>query len=301
MMIKVFRQTRWTNRLTVHSPVFTVSTIPHTAAMRLPPGYMETRITPATHRRVEAAWHYMATATGQGTILPDGRCDIIWRFRYRNGRITGLCPVVTGPADAPFVVSHRAGDGWVGLRLRPGQGRRLWGTSPGARANTALRGDAARRYLPLPERPPRSTADLSAHLHRVAAGLAGPEMPHALDQALRLVHLTGGRTTMAALARTLGISPRHLGRLFHDWVGLPPKTYAALIHFHRAARLLQDGLSPRAAALEAGYADQPHMTRAFRRFAGFPPRAIPQAQLFAQLPPTAADVRFVQETRAALA
>lgn len=53
-----------------------------------------------------------------------------------------------------------------------------------------------------------------------------------------------------------------------------------VIQFHRAIRLIRDvGLDPATAALEAGYADQAHMTRVFRKLGGFTPARVPELTL----------------------
>ena len=66
------------------------------------------------------------------------------------------------------------------------------------------------------------------------------------------------------------ISERTVQRLVVKATGLTPKAYAAVLQFHRALRLLRDHrLSPASAALEAGFSDQAHMSRVFRRMGEF--------------------------------
>ena len=77
------------------------------------------------------------------------------------------------------------------------------------------------------------------------------------------------------LACRLNHSPRQLNRGFLKAVGLPAKAYARLVQFHRALGLVQRGVGLVAAAFEAGYADQAHMTRAMRAYGGFVPSRIP--------------------------
>ncbi len=60
---------------------------------------------------------------------------------------------------------------------------------------------------------------------------------------------------------------------------MPPKTAAALVRFNRALGLLESGLKPADVAHACGYADQPHLTREFRRFAGTTPVAFLQDAL----------------------
>ncbi len=73
---------------------------------------------------------------------------------------------------------------------------------------------------------------------------------------------------------SLGCSPRTLERCFDRWVGISPKELARLLRFQRALRLsAQPGLSWAAVAARAGYADQAHLGRDFRQFAGASPTA----------------------------
>nr|WP_246802694.1 helix-turn-helix transcriptional regulator [Ensifer sp. ENS02] len=77
-----------------------------------------------------------------------------------------------------------------------------------------------------------------------------------------------------------GVSERTARRVLLRATGLTPKAFAAIIQFHRALRLLRDHhLSPADAAFEAGFADQSHMTRVFRRLGGFSPARLPEVTL----------------------
>lgn len=80
---------------------------------------------------------------------------------------------------------------------------------------------------------------------------------------------------VAHLADELGYSTRQLRNLFHAWVGLGPKQFLQVSRFRQViAHLAASGsTAPDWAALapEFGYADQPHLTHDFRRFAGMSP------------------------------
>lgn len=81
------------------------------------------------------------------------------------------------------------------------------------------------------------------------------------------------------LARTLGTTPRTLERRVAMATGLPPATLRRVIRFRRTFRML-DG-APRGTwaevASRAGYADQAHLIRDFRQFAGAAPSDFFQA------------------------
>lgn len=78
---------------------------------------------------------------------------------------------------------------------------------------------------------------------------------------------------VARVARMLAISERQLERRFRARVGISPKRLASLRRFERGAQLAAASLSLTRAAVEAGYYDQPHFNREFRRFTGMTPSA----------------------------
>ena len=95
---------------------------------------------------------------------------------------------------------------------------------------------------------------------------------------------TRGRLRVGELCEEIGCSRRHMVRRFGEQIGVSPKTYARLLRFQNAVRMIghRDGphwggeggpSEPTWAriALECGYFDQAHMNRDFRRFAAMSP------------------------------
>lgn len=76
-----------------------------------------------------------------------------------------------------------------------------------------------------------------------------------------------------SLAADLGWSRKRLARRFHDAIGLHPRAFAGLARFERFTTALQARPDqPLAhAAIDAGYADQSHLTREVARYAGLSP------------------------------
>lgn len=68
------------------------------------------------------------------------------------------------------------------------------------------------------------------------------------------------------LAGQVGYSRFYFIRLFHKVTGIPPNVYLLQLRLARARHLLCSGHSPADAANASGFADQAHMTRAFKRF-----------------------------------
>ena len=77
--------------------------------------------------------------------------------------------------------------------------------------------------------------------------------------------------SLEQLAQVVYLSPFHLSRLFREQLGLPPHTYLNQIRVNRAKSLLNTGLSPTEVAHAVGFADQSHLTKAFKRVVGVPP------------------------------
>lgn len=75
------------------------------------------------------------------------------------------------------------------------------------------------------------------------------------------------------LAELVSLSPWHFLRVFGEETGLTPHAYVAQARVRNAEKLLRAGLTPADAAAAAGFADQSHMTRWFRRILGTTPAA----------------------------
>jgi AraC-like DNA-binding protein len=75
------------------------------------------------------------------------------------------------------------------------------------------------------------------------------------------------------LAEAAGCSRYAAYRAFSHAYGLAPSEYHRQLRVRAARRLLSRGVPPAAAAAEAGFADQAHLTRWFRRYYGITPGA----------------------------
>lgn len=73
------------------------------------------------------------------------------------------------------------------------------------------------------------------------------------------------------LARNERVTRRQLERDFSRRLGISPGTYGRLVRFQRAAAAIANGQPLLHAAIDNGFADQAHMNRAFREFAGMTP------------------------------
>jgi AraC-like DNA-binding protein len=186
-----------------------------------------------------------------------------------------VTPIITGPATQPYRVDYDTGDQWFGIRLRPEHGAALWKSNLVNQPDSVLRGTEAIDRLPSLFALNGAALTRDALAHTISAQ-TWPDVDPRLTRAIDILHASGGRLRIDALAEFVACTTRHLNRIFRRNVGLSAKTYAQLIQFHRTLKLITIGNVPIiAAAFEGGYSDHAHLTRTFRRFGGFTPSGIP--------------------------
>jgi AraC-like DNA-binding protein len=108
---------------------------------------------------------------------------------------------------------------------------------------------------------------------------APPPQPPSLQAARRAVarareylhaHLDG-QPTLDELAQAAGANKFVLLRQFRRALHTTPHAYMVMLRIERARELLAHGMSPSDAAASAGFSDQSHMGRWFRRICGVTP------------------------------
>jgi AraC-like DNA-binding protein len=250
------------------------------------PGYTELSKLSNLNSGVEAVWVSVSNRKGAYRVLPDGRCDIILRFDAHRRPISDLTIVLTGPTTRYYDVPLEPSMGFAGVRLRPGFFEKVLGFEPIKLRDGNLFGAAALARCPeltalcAPAPDQESLAQrLASFVRRRSADSDFEFAPHC-QAIISAVHASGGRLRIQDLSDMHGIAERTVRRIILRAIGLPPKAFAGIIQFHRALRLLRDHqLSPVEAALEAGFADQSHMSRVFRRMGGFSPARLPDVTL----------------------
>ncbi|MDX6706312.1 MAG: hypothetical protein QOI48_2158 [Solirubrobacteraceae bacterium] len=94
-----------------------------------------------------------------------------------------------------------------------------------------------------------------------------------IEHAWARLKASQGAVRIGVLAEEVGWSRRHLAARFQAEVGLPPKAVARILRFERVTQTLRtagaNGLAE--VAYACGYADQAHLNRDFRAFAGTTP------------------------------
>jgi transcriptional regulator GlxA family with amidase domain len=77
--------------------------------------------------------------------------------------------------------------------------------------------------------------------------------------------------SLAALARRAKLSPCRFSTVFRREVGISPQRYLCRLRVRAAQQLLRRGETPAVAAIEAGFFDQSHLNRHFKRICGATP------------------------------
>jgi len=117
----------------------------------------------------------------------------------------------------------------------------------------------------------RHYTSVGAAVEEPSRGLTPQQMKRVLDV---VQDQLSQDLSLEALARQIGFSPYHFARLFRQTTGESPHQFVLRQRIARAQRLLTEGGMPLAhVAVESGFADQSHLTRAFKRQLGLTPRA----------------------------
>jgi AraC-like DNA-binding protein len=194
-------------------------------------------------------------------VLPDACVDIV----AIDGRL-----LIAGPATGPVTSRIPAGATVMGVRFRVGAAgvalglpakelldarvplEDVWGREADRIAERVAAAAPATRLTVLANEIRARTSDVPDPLVRAAA-----RQPH---------------VRVADLAATLGFTDRQLRRRFTAAVGYGPKTLQRVLRFQRFLALARRATPELARlALEAGYADQAHLTREVRRLSGSTP------------------------------
>ena len=101
----------------------------------------------------------------------------------------------------------------------------------------------------------------------------GPLPDPAVVSAYRELAFCHGDIRIAAVAKRLGWSRKHMSQRFQDQVGVPPKALARLFRFNRLLALAKEsaGADWAGLAAECGFSDQAHLTREFAELGGTTP------------------------------
>ncbi|RKH41104.1 helix-turn-helix domain-containing protein [Corallococcus sp. AB049A] len=237
-------------------------------------------------QRVRVLWR--GPSHGDYVRVPDGTVELVVRVTSTTCDVHALGPreqvVRKAPSEVPpdtLGIQFKPGGAYpfFGLPMSELSHRSLaidtlWGKEDGAK----LRESLAR--APNPQARLRTLeAALVDRLHR--DDVYEPAAAYLVRRGIRLLTGAGELPRVADLARTLGVSERHLRRAFDDVLGMGPKAYARLVRFQRALQASRaQGARPDwgSIAAGAGYYDQAHLIADFRAVLGTTPGAWARAR-----------------------
>lgn len=253
--------------------------------------YEEFPPTPALAPFVRCIWTFVAEGArapaAPQRIVPDGRCELVVHLgdayaEWMGHGVERVQPKVlfAGQLSRPLWLFAKGHAHILGVRFEPARARRFLGMP--------LSGTTDRRL------------DLEslwrAETRRLLEALDGARGAQSLRESLgRFVHerierhpggddavvaacverieAARGRIELEDLGSASGLGRRQLERRFREAVGLSPRRFANVLRLRSVFDALQ--AAPHAgwadAALAAGYFDQSHLIRDFRRFVGCTP------------------------------
>lgn len=212
--------------------------------------YREWEPPPGWRHAVACLWEQRVSAARVQRVLPDGHADLLF---YGSGEVE-----IVGVADEVALPALGAGTVLRGVRLRP------------AAVGAALRV------------PGFALRNLTVGADDVLGARSSRRLtaPKFLDRWVRAIEPNARVQAALGLlsaypvedvANLLNVGSRHLRRMLLEAVGLTPKAYQQVMRLQRFVTAADHGTPLAAAAADAGYADQPHLTREVRRFCGLTP------------------------------
>jgi AraC-like DNA-binding protein len=249
---------------------------------------------PALNGWVQAFWSSRAAGEAR-RILPDGCIDFIFNLDLGTARVVGTM------TTSQLVVTP-SGTHYFGVRFAPGAAASLIDTRADALCDDSGTLDevghaAAHRLCERVCEAPddRARAQIIAAYLRDASSRRRP-LDRRLHRATALLRQHHGALAIGELARQVGVSDRHLERLFMERVGTRPKLFARVLRMQRALALLEArpiavATPALARALAAGFADEPHVVRDFRALTGLTPQALLRERHVGSVQPDAAALK----------
>jgi AraC-like DNA-binding protein len=216
----------------------------------------------------------------RGVAIPGAEVHVVVRFgpSARNG----LDAHALGGRQRVHRKLLRSGQRTVMARLHLGATSAVLGVPASAIAGRIvaledLWGEATTRRLCDRFAGARDTAEAAAVLEdAIAERLA---VANGSGAPTKLVLAAADRLTTSnvnVVADGLGVSERHLRRVFRETIGMGPKTFAKLARFRSAVRAARasNPASWASIAAAAGYYDQAHLISEFRAISGVTPQAL---------------------------
>lgn len=226
-------------------------------------------------------------------ITPNGKAKIIIPFKnslfmthknrtteYKEGSV-----IFIGIWDEPTILSSSTQlTGTIGVEFKPGGAFPFFSipmhelTNTIFHLNDLLGKDGAKLIEHIGNA--KSTAEKVDILQVFLLGrLQQYHIEHTIAQvAINAVNTSHGLINIKDLAENVGYSNRYLNMLFQQHVGLPPKTIARILRFHKFYQqwAVTDSLQFVEDDIYDYYHDQSHFIKEFKQFTGYAPKKFTQ-------------------------
>ena len=235
-------------------------------------------------------WHNDASYARKERVLPSGTLDIVVHLGDEPLRVYDRADpervfsypgiMIAGAHSGYFVIDPPPRGAVLGVHFKPGGAFPFLGVQAGELENAHANLEAiwGHRAWWLRER----LLEATTHAERIRCTeaflleRAARHLERHPDVAEALAAIEGAKvSSVAELRARTGLSAKRLIALFHDQVGIGPKSLWRIRRFQAALRQIECARASRGAEIAArlGYFDQAHMLRDFRDFTGMSPRA----------------------------
>ncbi|MEU4622295.1 helix-turn-helix domain-containing protein [Actinoplanes sp. NPDC023801] len=229
-------------------------------------GYRQRGLAPATHRGLPSPYLTLIFTLDEPLVVaahPDPR--------QPSGVYTSL---LGGLHLAPALITHDGSQSGVQVAVRPLGCRALLGLPAAEVAHLDV--DAAailgERFVAEVRERMSAAPDWPARFAVLDRALGGRLRDAAAAEPVRQAFdLVSDGVPIGDVAKRIGWSARYLTDRFRAEIGLRPKEAARIARFDRARRAVRPGVRLADVAAVHGYADQSHLVRDFRVFAGCAP------------------------------
>lgn len=240
------------------------------------------RITPGASAASAVAALFVDEFDRDAPLVSMPRPEFQLVVRFGPSARGGLDVHVLGARQRAHRKLIRAGQRAVTARLHLGATEAVLGVPASSVAGRIvalgdLWGEAATRRLSERLAAARSPIEAASIVKgAIAERAANGVVHHARSRLVREAAEGFARASVSAVAADLGVSERHLRRVFREAVGMSPKAFSRIVRFRRALRAAREDGPANWAGIAAatGYYDQAHLIEEFRAIAGVTPRAL---------------------------
>lgn len=122
---------------------------------------------------------------------------------------------------------------------------------------------------------------IAHYTHKALPSLFTCNDKKSVSMVVEYIHAhVGGEISLEDLSKVAGLSKYHFLRLFKTHTGLTPHQYIMAERIYTAKKLVLKGESLSLAGLQAGFSDQSHFIRSFRKIYGYSPKTLLQERNF---------------------